>query len=958
MQTNLLFFGLPNAYYNAKDVTYTNAPTTPDNIEGFANYAESLLKYSESGFYDTVEYLNEPNGPKYPATKYTNLAMVTSNRLKRLGYEGNIDGFSLYNFREKEWVEENFESGIYPYITSVAIHPYGFGAGENYSDSSTASENKIIDQYNNILNAGGWKDMDVTEIGSSTNGSSGVSDESQAINLVKDKCKFDKYNLIGYYVYDLIDDGIEPYARESNFGLVNHIKFGRIPKKAYAAYATLNNETNGGLALGTIDMGKSNGQILAYVYEKDGKPLVIAWDSNTKDNLDRTLYFTGETVTVTDMYGNDLGEFKDSIKLTKEPVYIHGLSDKWVVSSVLNEVSKRIDVWLANYEENLPEIILARSNFDDIKSTLTEDVTTTILAENLDKLTKLGTQIIEQGKKGAFSDKEVSKQLFQLYEVMIYLDRLYAALYDGEEVTKLYTDIESAKKLANERYWDDWYVKPYSDEILRHATRFYKRANEIMMSEEENTCKAGVINAWDMLATSLTQWFEAFSEYEHAYNYGLISNISVETSNYLETSYDGEHKIIDIKVINKGNDAFKGTLQVFDEVDNLVYETPQVTVVAGEEKDTFVEVDCNMISGTDSRKFTINFVNSEGYIEATRTHKIQISPLLEASVMDCDPDITPEELKSVKIKVRNLHNINASADIELSTSDNIKLGQEKINISLTPLEEKIIEIPVKNIINTKYHHYVVNYKISNSNGVILREESVPLSFMPVVKASSPIDPATWDGDTSDWYDSYPIYRGSVNNANEPEQYLNADIAIRIMKKWDEEHLYLLIEAYDNAHSVMYTGTQLWDGDALQVSIDPLNDGTNTEVAGSAKYREDDYEIGFALTGLGSEAYQWSGPKTVAMGTVEWIKIIRDSDTNCTKYLLAVPVEEFDLQKLSENAVVAFNVAINEADALGREEYFQITKGTADGKYPDYYYDYPMVMPTTEEYAKGTTNPMP
>jgi len=49
--------------------------------------------------------------------------------------------------------------------------------------------------------------------------------------------------------------------------------------------------------------------------------------------------------------------------------------------------------------------------------------------------------------------------------------------------------------------------------------------------------------------------------------------------------------------------------------------------------------------------------------------------------------------------------------------------------------------------------------------------------------------------------------------------------------------------------------------------------------GSSKYRADDYEIGFALTGAGPEAYQWYGPNTIAKGTVDWVKIIRDPDAN-------------------------------------------------------------------------------
>ena len=118
----------------------------------------------------------------------------------------------------------------------------------------------------------------------------------------------------------------------------------------------------------------------------------------------------------------------------------------------------------------------------------------------------------------------------------------------------------------------------------------------------------------------------------------------------------------------------------------------------------------------------------------------------------------------------------------------------------------------------------MNYKVLNENGKVLEEDAVVLSFTPIVYTNASINPSEWNGDLSEWYDAYPIYRSYTDNPNDPESYKKADLAIRILKKWDKENLYLLVDVYDDVESVQYSGVNIWDGDCVQVSVDPLNDG--------------------------------------------------------------------------------------------------------------------------------------
>lgn len=565
----------------------------------------------------------------------------------------------------------------------------------------------------------------------------------------------------------------------------------------------------------------------------------------------------------------------------------------------------------------------------------------------MDSYRDLGLKIIEAGKNGKLEDVEVSRMLYQLYEPMIYIDRFYAGVYQGEKPIKLETDIEAAKAKANRLYKDELYIMQYSDEILRHAKRIYKNADEVLKGTETNPMKLGIIKAWDMLSGYLVDWFDAFTEHEYKYNFGLISHIFVKADYHLETAYDGENKEIDFLVINEGYKAFNGTVQVLDEKGEKLYETERISVAPNEEVPVVLKFQIFKLEGQDTRKYTFSMVNDEGRLESKRNNIIEVKPMIEANILDCD--VVPEEMENIQLNIKNLFALSYNVKVKVSSSDNLVLAANTFDVSLTENEDKIVDIPVSEIKNTKFHHYTIKYEVYDDNGTKIVEDIVPLSFLPITRASEPINPNEWDGDVSDWYDAYPIYRNYVDDPNNPEEYIGANLAVRIMKKWDEENLYILADVYYKDHSSLNTGSMLWDGDCIQISIDTENNGSLTE-GPSERYKDDDFEIGFGLTGAGEEFYQWRGPVSNESGKVEWAKIIRNNDIGYTRYLVALNKNNFNL-KLAEGGTVTFNVAVNEGDALGREFFYQITKGTADSKTPEWYYDYKLVAPTGKEYLE-------
>ena len=186
---------------------------------------------------------------------------------------------------------------------------------------------------------------------------------------------------------------------------------------------------------------------------------------------------------------------------------------------------------------------------------------------------------------------------------------------------------------------------------------------------------------------------------------------------------------------------------------------------------------------------------------------------------------------------------------------------------------------------------------------------------------------------------------SPENPNNNESWEDVEIAARAFLKWDESHLYLMIDAYDDVQYNYHTDASIWDGDSMQISLDTKN-------TKSTKYDDDDYELGMAIGGVGVEFWAWQSPIKNTTGKVDFINIIRDDDKMVTRYIAAFPKSEIPTLELKDGNVFGMNIAINEGDVLNRDGYYQFTSGTADSKNPSLYADFIFTKGSKENYIDG------
>lgn len=166
--------------------------------------------------------------------------------------------------------------------------------------------------------------------------------------------------------------------------------------------------------------------------------------------------------------------------------------------------------------------------------------------------------------------------------------------------------------------------------------------------------------------------------------------------------------------------------------------------------------------------------------------------------------------------------------------------------------------------------------------------------------------------------------------------------------WDNEYLYVAVEAYDESHYQTATGTSIWLGDSIQMAIDV----SRFTVPGYTGYNE----IGFSLNSETGAIENWNwyaAPgENVSEGGI--FKIVRDEDACTTTYEVALPWSEQlpDGEELNLNSV-GFSLIVNEnsldedGDPTGRTGWIEYMSGIGRRKDPTVFGDLILAKRPTE-----------
>ena len=498
-------------YHNA--LYYEGTPTTAAAIEGYCNYAKAVAARYPA--IKAFEIWNEPNlehfwGGTPNAGDYAKLVRAAGEAIKSVRPDAKVYG-GVTSDADVIYMRTFLEGDVYDFIDGISIHPYCYPhpADQGKIEGRINSNRKLIEQY------GGFKDVIITEFGWSTyTGEVGTTEEGQARDIVKEFAISDEYDIAYNTVYDFKDDGTNPDDAEHNYGMIQEYYN---PKPSYYATKTFNQVIGGAEYCGKISLADG---IRAYVYSKDGEPVVMVWSVSRGDapgeakNVD-----FGSTVNAVDMFGKSMGS-GSQFSIGANPVYITDMPDQILLQASAQAAIKHYQRIQSEWGSMLDSSSSGKSISHKIEQRINqlESIASGEITCDYQLAQTMLNENYEDGDKLIF-EYHNNKLNMDFAGVTVLLDVLHKA---GTSIGRLVTatiptDIMPPKKLNSPKVINRAKEKisgvpavqaQYAKAVLRQSMDLSDIASGLLVSKAQSPVKSGVIFTYDLLASKLGVWAE------------------------------------------------------------------------------------------------------------------------------------------------------------------------------------------------------------------------------------------------------------------------------------------------------------------------------------------------------------------------------------------------------------------------------------------------------------------
>lgn len=923
-------------------------PTTKNEYDNYADMVNVVLdKYPQI---DYAQIWNEPLGsgfwkPGWDVPSYANLLGVSGAYVRKEHPETQIVAGSTGK-THVEFLEDIVSTGAYPYFDLFSIHPYV------YPNKAEALGGELVMDNYLKRNMGGWKKMCSTEWGWPTHtGNKGSSFEHSATQIVLQYILFDekRYELATAYQFN--NFGTSKGDREQNFGIIEN---NRTPKTAAYTVSKFINDMSGAIHVGKLN----NDDINIHFYYKNGEPIAIAWAKEGTKTLD----FGGTSFSARDMYDTPIKVENGKISVNETPTYITGLPKSVMAKAILDSIKSEAELFLDSYailmgkepeygtnsrfadteafEQYLNKAEEGAEGYELVKEKFVpelEKIEKLVLGgmpkeedakAALNEFYDLGNEFIKDYTDGRIkmSQRSFSGFLFSLNWMGESLANLYMASVEGnlgspnlESRSKL--SAFEAKMQAKEKTVVGGKYE-FSESMLKFIRKYSDMAYDVAAKKENNPSKAGVVKSRELLSERLTEWLEGMNRTEKMSHTAMLLQMTRKNRVFYNFA---ENKAV-FSLYNFGTKDFSGSIRLLDSEGNLVVET-KAELKAGENGE-FTKQFTLRNNTEEPEKYTMQLVSGN---EVLLEQPVDDVTLKGKSNIRMNPtDKTISELEEVSFEIDNTFNKEMTVSIEAEAPEGWEFENNKTEVTIKPGETGTAAFKVKKIKKTDFNEYYFSAKAFENEEQVASVSNAPLNFTVVTPMSSSVDVAGFNGDVSDWKSAYPVMVAAPAAPQKAESWENSTMSMRAYARWDSDYLYVLARVNDQIHLNRQTGNSIWNGDAIQISIDGANDKT-------AAYKEGDYEYGFALTDHGQESEAWYGGNE-AFENMEF-KIVRNEDEKMTYYLMKFPKAAVSPLELKKGSVFGMNLVIADCDYISRDRFEELTYGTAYTKSPSYYYDW-------------------
>ena len=436
--------------------------------------------------------------------KIVNIASATlkekNNNIKILSGGTSYGSNAIY---PTEYIEKVSKHSIYKNLDLIASHVYDFGRKDilNKTFEERLNENK------NVVNElGGFLYNSNTEFGGSTYDGF-LSEEEQSMKIIQQYVLGDKYNNEYLMVYNFRNSGSDIENSEDNFGLVD-IDYN--PKKSYYVLKNYYENINGAQYIGPVNI--ANG-LEAHVYDKDGKPKIIAWSNNSENNI----VIPYQDFIAKDIYGNDIENTEGTLTITTSPVYLDNISTNYFYQAISNVALEKYAEFEEKFSTEIASVNGLTEKINELKQYITGIANLEIENEETAKQKmqehfELGNLILS-----AYQNNQLEAEYVKISSMLDMLNDIGNSYEDLVTVStkNINSNLETTKELIESTEQKinnnaDLDIL-YPEKILEFSKDLFEKSDYINRLEEDNGIKIGLLESYNLHAYYLANWANSFN---------------------------------------------------------------------------------------------------------------------------------------------------------------------------------------------------------------------------------------------------------------------------------------------------------------------------------------------------------------------------------------------------------------------------------------------------------------
>lgn len=828
----------------------------PDFAPAYGKLHAKLAAATKGSLY-WFELGNEDNGP----TKflYTEVArngaagIHSQNPFALVANSGTA-------FVDQVWLRMQAGRGLFNWLDAISVHPYTTSSSPEEWDVYVQAQ-KVVELCDEL---GGMKQLWTTEFGWPEAGT-----DPAGIPLVARAQFVPRHFLIG------VAGGYEKhglYAWDGHFGIYDN---GR-PFAAAASTQAMARLLEGCRFAGTL----KRGDIWVMVWEKFGKPVLIAWAPNGAGHYD--IKVGNASVDVRDLFGNTLKSSVSSgiltLNLNAAPQYVLGLPaslNQTALNAEETDTRNRMTIHLSKTKmiNDTTLSAIARGSVSDVKALLAAIGYVSSTYKTLPKNAVTGVQanilrlLVLKARQGK-TPKVNPTELKQISE------------FESSAKRVLQSISEKDLNPASLRWAVSWF---HSLDLERK----YAVASK-------NSAYANKLGSAQLIIKNFTQKYliadsaaDFASVWPYLYMYGNDGHTLQEKLRFLPGSVS---KVL-VRVNNYAKSSYVADLTlVLPEGWKCIPEVRKLDLWAGKNVETSFDISCTgagnasvitaslQISGKPSVEVVFNDIEIAAPVKTVPEPLIGMLPETPLIFHLTNLDATTQ---SGRIRL-----MMAGDTTALARADFTNLAPNaKTDVSLK------INAPVQ-----AHNEWPLTAEVTLTDGRVSKQ-SFKMDFAVATRA---LNTPAIDGKIDDWTDALPLHidkeeygRGSFSGSWSPE-----DCSGTAYLKWDENKLYFLCVVKDQTFNQTLAGDSAWMQDSIQIGFAPEINGTYTEFT-------------LAHTPSGDQIFR-NSPNA---GVISDAKLNVALSQGKAIYEAAIPWNSIQGITPRADATMKFDVAINDDDAI-------------------------------------------